>query len=285
MKNRFRRSPYQTLAAILVMTVTMFLACAFFVVAVGSQAVLKYFESRPQLNIFFKSDYVPTQSQIDLMQAKLLGTGLVETVKYVSKEEALTIYKQLNQRDPLLLEAVTSGMLPASVEVSAKNPKDLKELSELVKGETGLDEVRYEEDVITELTRWTNSVRIVGGTFVGIQILIAFVVIFIIIGIKVANRKDEINVMQLVGAKSGFIASPFVWEGFWYGVVGAVLAWGIVYLIILYSMGFLVSFLGNIPILPPPILFMLEVLGGSVAVGGLIGGVSGLTAVSRFLKS
>lgn len=285
MKNRFRRSPYQTLAATLVMTVTMFLACAFFVVAVGSQVILKYFESRPQLNIFFKSDYIPTQSQIDLMQAKLLGTGLVESVKFISKEEALNIYKELNKRDPLLLEAVTSGMLPASIEVSTKNPNDLKELSELVKGETGIDEVRYEEDVITELTRWTNSIRIVGGTFVGIQILIAFIVIFIIIGIKVAGRKDEINVMQLMGAKNSYIASPFVWEGFWYGVVGAVLAWGLVYLIILYSMGFLISFLGNIPILPPPVLFMFEVLGGTMALGGLIGGISGLSAVSRFLKS
>jgi len=267
------------------MTVTMFLACAFFVVAVGSQAILKYFESRPQLNIFFKSDYVPTQSQIDLIQAKLLGTGFVEEVKYVSKEEALNIYKELNKRDPLLLEAVTSGMLPASIEVSAKDPKNLKELSELVKEETGLDEVRYEEDVVSELTRWTNSVRIVGGTFVVIQGLIAFTVIFIIIGIKVANRKEEINVLQLMGAKNNYIASPFVWEGLWYGVIGAILAWGIVYLIILYSMGFLISFLGNIPILPPPVLFMLEVLAGSVALGGLIGGLSGLMAVSRFLKS
>ncbi|MEK7503985.1 MAG: ABC transporter permease [Patescibacteria group bacterium] len=282
---RIRRSPYQTMAAILVMTVTMFLACAFFVVAVGSQAVLKYFESRPQLNIFFKSDYVPTQSQIDLMQAKLVGTGLVETVKFVSKEEALNIYKELNKRDPLLLEAVTSGMLPASIEVSAKNPNDLKLLSEVVKDETGIDEIRYEEDVVAELTRWTNSVRIIGGVFVGIQVLIAFVVIFIIIGIRVAGRKDEINVMQLIGAKSSYIASPFIWEGFWYGVTGAVLAWGIVYLVILYSMGFLISFLGNIPILPPPVLFMFEVLGGSVLIGGFIGGLSGLMAVGRFLKS
>ena len=251
----------------------------------GSQAVLKYFESRPQLNIFFKSDYVPTQSQIDLMQAKLVGTGLVETVKFVSKEEALNIYKELNKRDPLLLEAVTSGMLPASIEVSAKNPNDLKLLSEVVKDETGIDEIRYEEDVVAELTRWTNSVRIIGGVFVGIQVLIAFVVIFIIIGIRVAGRKDEINVMQLIGAKSSYIASPFIWEGFWYGVTGAVLAWGIVYLVILYSMGFLISFLGNIPILPPPVLFMFEVLGGSVLIGGFIGGLSGLMAVGRFLKS
>jgi cell division transport system permease protein len=176
-------------------------------------------------------------------------------------------------------------MLPASIEVSAKDPKNLKELSELVKEETGLDEVRYEEDVVSELTRWTNSVRIVGGTFVVIQGLIAFTVIFIIIGIKVANRKEEINVLQLMGAKNNYIASPFVWEGLWYGVIGAILAWGIVYLIILYSMGFLISFLGNIPILPPPVLFMLEVLAGSVALGGLIGGLSGLMAVSRFLKS
>ena len=158
----------------------------------GSQAVLKYFESRPQLNIFFKSDYVPTQSQIDLMQAKLVGTGLVETVKFVSKEEALNIYKELNKRDPLLLEAVTSGMLPASIEVSAKNPNDLKLLSEVVKDETGIDEIRYEEDVVAELTRWTNSVRIIGGVFVGIQVLIAFVVILLLSVLEWLGEKTKL---------------------------------------------------------------------------------------------
>lgn len=281
---RMRRSPYQVLAAISIMAVTLFLACAFFVVSAGGQEILKYFESRPQLNAFFKSDLVPTPIQIETLKSKLLSTGLVDNIKYISKEDAFNIYRDLNKSDPLLLEAVTSGMLPASIEVSAKNPNNLKNISEILKTESGIEDVRFEEDVVTNLTHWTNSIRLIGLVAVGIHIVITFLVILLIIGLKLAGRKEEIGLMRLVGATFGYIAAPFVWEGIFYGIFGALIAWGTVYLIILYSMGFLLSLLSGIPILPPPILFMFEVLGGTMGLGVVIGALGGWLAVLRFLK-
>ena len=133
---------------------------------------------------------------------------------------------------------------------------------------------------------WTNSARIIGGVFVGIQVLIAFVVLFIIIGIRVAGRKDEINVMQLIGAKSSYIALAIYLGRFLVRCDRSGSCLGNCLFGNTYSMGFLIApFLGNIPILPPPVLFMFEVLGGSVLIGGFIGGLSGLMAVGRFLKS
>ncbi len=283
--SRIRRSPYQTLAAISIMTMTLFLASAFFLVAAGSQAVLHYFETRPQVNAFFKQEIVPTPQQIELIKSQLSATGLVNTVKYVSKEEALMIYKDLNQSDPLLLEAVTANMLPASIEVSAKNPGDLKAISEELKRQPGIDDVRFAEDVVSSLATWTKSVRIVGIALVGAHVLITFSIILLIIGIKVANRRDEITILQLMGATRGYVRAPFVIEGITYGVVGGFLAWGIAYLVLLYSMPFLVTFLAGIPILPPPIDFMLEVLGGEVLLGAVIGGFGGVLAVHRFLRT
>lgn len=282
--SRMRRAPYQMLAAVAIMSVTLFLACAFFVIAAGSQAVLYYFEGRPQLNAYFKSDVIPTPQQIESIKSKILSTGLIDKVKYISKEDAFDIYKNLNKQDPLLLEAVTPGMLPASIEVSAKNPNDLKAISELIKSEPGIDDIRFEEDVVVNLTRWTNSLRTIGIVFVGTHIFITFLVILLIVGLKVANRKEEISVMQLMGAGMGYIAAPFVWEGITYGIIGAIIAWGTVYLIILYSMGFLLTLLAGIPILPPPILFMFQVLGGTTLMGVVIGAIGGWLAVVRFLK-
>ncbi len=284
-KRRIQRSPYQAISAISIMTMTLFLACAFFLVAAGSQAVLRYFETRPQVNAFFKHDVVPDPAQIDVIKSKLNSTGHVESVKYVSKEEALIIYKDLNKNDPLLLEAVTANMLPASVEVSATDPKYLKDLAEILKKEEGIDDVRFAEDIISALSTWTNSVRIIGLSLVGAHIFIAFTTIILIVGTKVAARREEITLLQLVGATRGFISAPFVWEGVIYGVIGGFLAWGIAYLILLYSMGFLVGFLAGIPILPPPILFMFEVLLGNMILGSVIGAFGGWLAVKRFLKS
>lgn len=281
---RIRRSPYQAISAVSIMTMTLFMACAFFLIAAGSQAVLRYFETRPQVNAFFKRDVVPDVTQIAAIKAKLDATGHAKAVKFVAKEEALTIYKDLNKNDPLLLEAVTADMLPASIEVSATDPKYLKDLAEILKKEDGIDDVRFAEDIVSALSVWINSVRIIGLALVGANIFIAFTIIILIVGTKVANRREEILLLQLTGATPGFISAPFVWEGVIYGVLGGFIAWGIAYLILLYSMGFLVGFLAGIPILPPPILFMLEVLLGNMLLGSVIGAFGGWLAVRRFLN-
>ncbi len=283
--NRIRRSPYQAIAAISIMTMTLFLAGALFLLSAGSQAVLNYFETRPQINAFFKVDYVPPQSEIDRIHSELDATGLVKSFHFVSKDEALTIYKDLNKSDPLLLDAVTASMLPASVEVSAYQPNDLSVLADKLKTEPNIDDVRYAQDILGALTKWTNSVRVVGLTLVGTNILITFLIILLIIGVKVAGRREEIVVLQLVGATRSYISAPFIYEGVLYGLLGGFIAWGIMYLILLYSMPFLVTFLAGIPILPPPILFMLEVLGGEMLLGALVGGMGGLMATKRYLKT
>ncbi len=282
---RIRRAPYQTMAAVSIMTMTLFLASVFFLVAAGSQAILKYFETRPQVNAFYKQDIIPKPQDIERIKTLLVGTGKADVVTYVSKEDALRIYKDLNKSNPLLLEAVTSSMLPASIEVSAKNPQDLPELATLLKKEPDIEDVQFAQDIVDSLTLWTKSVRAIGASLVGAHVFITFVIILLIIGIKVANRREEVLTLQLIGATSGYISSPFIWEGVLYGVFGAIIAWGITYLILLYSMGFLVSFLAGIPILPPPVFFMFEVLGVELALGALVGGIGGATAVRRFLKS
>jgi cell division transport system permease protein len=282
---RIRRAPYQTIAAVSIMTMTLFLASVFFLVAAGSQAVLKYFETRPQVNAFYRSDYVPSEQEINQIKSQLESTGLIASFKYISKEEALKLYRDLNKQDPLLLEAVTAQMLPASLEISAKSPTDLKNISEQVQKAKGIDDVRFAEDIVTSLTQWTNSVRIVGGSLVGAHILITLIIILLIIGIKVSNRRDEISVLQLVGATPGFISIPFILEGILYGVFGAVIAWGVSYLLLITSLDFLSGFLSGIPILPVSFLFMLKLLGAELVIGALVGGLGGVIAVRRFLKA
>ncbi len=282
---RIRRAPYQTLAAVSIMTMTLFLASVFFLIAAGSQAVLKYFETRPQVNAFYRPDYIPKSEQIEAIKTELESTGLVESFKYISKEDALKLYQDLNKSDPLLLEAVTAQMLPASLEISAKSPSDLKVISQAVQRIEGVDDVRFAEDIVSSLTQWTNSVRIIGGSLIGAHILITLIIILLIIGIKVANRRDEIQILQLVGAAPGFISFPFIWEGIIYGLFGAVIAWVVSYLLLLSSMNFLNTFLSGIPILPVSVWFMLKLLGAELGIGALVGGLGGVIASRRFLKA
>lgn len=280
---RIRRAPYQTLAAVSIMTMTLFLAGTFILTAAGSQAILHYFETRPQINAYFKTDYTPTSEEIAQAKTTLEGTGQVQSFKYVSKEEALTIYKELNKTDPLLLEAVTAEMLPASYEVTAVDPNNLKSLSESLKKLSNVEDVRYAEDIISSLTAWTNSVRFAGVALVGVHIFITLITILLVISIKVANRRDEISILSLVGATPGYIAAPFIWEGIIYGLMGAVIAWSATFGLWLWSQDALSQLLSGIPITVLPFVFVLQLLGAELLIGAFVGSLGAFIAARRFV--
>jgi len=279
---RIRRSPYQALAAVAVMTLTFFIASVFILTAAGSQAILRYFETRPQVTAFFKDEV--TMTQVDTLKAKLIETEKVKEMKYISKEEALAIYREQNKDNPLLLEMVTANILPASLEVSTVDIAYLGEVAEILRQQPGVEEVIFQEDVVQALHKWTTTLRKIGVGLIGSLGLVSFLIILIIIGMKVAMRRTEIEILQLIGASSWYIWVPFVFEGIFYGAVGAILAWLISYLLLLYSTPFLVSFLAGIPVLPVPVLFMLAVLGIEILAGALIGTLGSLLAVKRYLR-
>src|SRR5260370_872438 len=101
-----RRSPYQALAAILIMMVTFLTISGFTFLIFGSNKVISYFESRPQVTAFFTDD--AKDASIEAVKADLRATNKVNSMKFVSKQDALRIYKEQNKNDPLLLDLVTA---------------------------------------------------------------------------------------------------------------------------------------------------------------------------------
>lgn len=285
--SRIIRAPYQAIAAILVMSMTMLLAGTFLAVGIISQTLLSYFETRPQINAYFKQDLSPQPQQIELVKANLLATGKVEDVKYISKEQAYEEYKKQNASDTLLVGAVSSGILPASLSISVRDPKYMREIAEDVKKEVGIDEVRFEEEIVDTLSRWTGSIRFVGVVLVGTHGFITLLVVLLVIGIKVSSRRDEISTLRLLGATKSYIITPFVIEGVVYGLVGAILAWLVILLGVLYTTSFWKFFLDGIIILSVSniMTFMGGVLLFEIMAGMLIGSIGGLIATSRFIKS
>lgn len=277
-----RRTPYQAISAISVLTLTFFIAGVYFLVMAGSEQILRYFETRPQVTVFFKDE--ATEENIQAIQEKLSTKEGVGNTKYISKEEALSIYQEQNKDDPLLLEMVTSEILPASIEISATDVSYLPEIAMSVNDEQGVEEIVFQEDVIDALTQWTRAVRISGIALLVFLAATSILIIVIIIGLKISTRRAEIGILRLVGATNWYILGPFLLEGVTYGFLGAFFAWGLSYLLLLYSTPFLVSFLGEIPLLPVPIVFMLMLLGGMLGLGIIFGSIASLLATRRFLR-
>lgn len=281
---QIRRSPFQNLTAIMTTTLTLLVVSIFSLLSIGSIKVLEYFESAPQVIAFFKPGEDLSDIQIANIRAQLDKTGKVNEFRYVSTREAEAIYKEKNKDNPLLLELVDYNILPASIEISANDLKDLKELNNLLQAQEGVDEVIYYEDIVTNLSRWISSVKKLGAGMIAYLTLESVLVIIVIIGMQIASRKEEIEILKLIGATNWFIRKPFLITAMAYGLTGGFLAWSMSYLLLLYSTPFLAEWLGDIPLLPISLGVLLLLFFGEIVLGMIIGIIGGLLATHRFLK-
>lgn len=278
-----RRSPYQSIAAILIMSLTFLSIAVFSIITIISVRVINYFETRPQLSVFFKQD--ATNEDVNVLRHQLESTGKTKSIKFVSQNEALSIYKQQNKEDPLLLDLVTSDILPASLDVQATDAKYLSSLSQLAKGSKLVDEVVFQKDIVDTLIKFTNGLRQIGIVIISVLLLVSVFVILTIIGIKITVRKDEIEIMKLIGASNWFIRTPFLLEGIFYGAVGAIIGWGISYgVLFFYATPKIESFFGGVPVLPIEPILMAEVFGILFISAIILGAFSSFLAVLRYLK-
>lgn len=281
-KRNIKRTPIQAVAAFMVMFLTFLALLIFLLLAAGSQQALRFFESKPQAIAFFKEG--TTDQDIAAIENALKGETRVVSTKFVTKEEALNIYREKNKNDPTLLELVTANILPSSLEISTQSPEDLAPIAQILKREPVVSEVIVPEDVVKTLTSVTGFIRLVGGLVVGFLLIFSLLIILMIIGFKIRLRRDEIEIMKLLGASSSFIRNPFILEGMFYGLVGAISSWIIVYILLWYFTPFLQGYLDDVKLLPVNPLFMLTLLGFSLLSACIIGGLGSIGAVKRYLK-
>lgn len=275
------------------MSLTFFVAALFIVLALFSSSLLSYFETQPQITAFFKDS--KTQKNIGELQTRLQKDPQIESLKYVSKEEALRIYKQDHQDEPLLLEMVTKEILPASLEIKAKNIEYLNEIAARMEKEAGVEDVIYQKDVVDKLLSWTRSIRAAGGLFLIVLAIETLLIVLIIIGMQIVGRRREITILQLIGASSWYISMPFLLQGSIYGILGGVLGWAASFGMLAYQAPFFesllkgvgrlsLSFAPQFTIWPFSTELMLLILASTALSGCLLGIFGSFIAVHRYLK-
>lgn len=228
-----RRSPYQSLLAVLITSLNFFVVGIVVYAALLSSSLLSFFEKKPQITAFF-SDRMKAE-KVEILKERLEDTGKVAQMRYVSKEEALQIYKEQNKHDPLLLEMVTAEILPSSLEIQAVDAKYLGDIAQVLKEEKEIEEVVYQKDIIDILLQWTNTARTVGFVLILFFTILSILVMLTITGMKIVLRKEEVEILKLVGATGNYISSPFLVESMLYGISGAIVGWFFTYILLLYA--------------------------------------------------
>lgn len=277
-----RRSPYQSLAAVMIMMLTFLVISIFTLLIVSSSQIISYFESSPKVTAFFKED--TKQENIDALAAQLKSSGKVSEVSFVSKSEAFKRYSNWNKDNPILLDLVNADVLPASLEISTHKIEDLDSVARVLHGSSDVSDVVFLKDVVSTLITWTDAVRKIGLALVIILLVVSVFVMATIIGFKISQKREEIEIMRLLSATNWYIRWPFLLEGMFYGVMGAFFGWLFMFSITLYARPFLLGFMRDIPLitLTPSFLFLLLFVEIFLAI--LLGIVASFTAVLRYLK-
>ena len=220
----------------------------------------------------------------DALQHALLSHPEVASVTYVSKEQAMAQLRQQFAGHPELLGAIADNPLPASLAVTLKQPSAARTIGTELQSDPNVSDIDVKQDAVDRLIAASRFVRLCGLAVVaGLGVAVVFVMINVA-RVAIYARRQEIEVMRLVGASGWFVRWPFVLEGMLCGFLAALLALGVVgtgYQSILNSLR------GSLAFLPlqvdPYLLPKLAALAAALGIG--IGGGGSLIAVRRFWEA
>ncbi|HEU4830771.1 MAG TPA: permease-like cell division protein FtsX [Candidatus Saccharimonadales bacterium] len=295
--NSFSRNAWLTVAATAVMTITLLIIFATFSANKVLTDTVSELRSKVDMSIYLKTE--TTQEQGEQIKDGLLKLASVESVTYSSAEDLRERQIQDNKNDNAFLEAIkeATNRNPAVLNVVVKDINDTSELrsfvdnNELVKQH--LDPNREpsfageRRTTIESIGRTVGFAQRAGIIASVIFVIISSLIIFNTIRMAIFNRREEIQMMKLIGADSSFIRGPFLVEAIVYGFIAALISTGLG-IFALYNLAdtFVKSNIGIA--IQPTVDFMIGlspfVLLAMISIGAVIGIISSLLATQRYLK-
>lgn len=231
---------------------------------------------------FFQQD--TPQDQIDQVRSSVEGYPEVSEVSYVSKEEAVERFKETLQDRPDLVSDLGTGFLPASLQIQLEDPASADEVARKLENEGAMvEDIDYPQRTVERLSEVTDYVvwGLRGAT--ALFLVSSVLLISNTIRISIFARRNEIEVMKLVGASDSFVRTPFIFEGLAQGVIGAILAGVAVAWLNSLFVEWAANELPFVPISGDSVNVLLVVL-ILLVVGAVIGIVGSFFSVRRFLK-
>ena len=277
-----KRNNWMSFASISTVAVSLFVLGMFLIIVINMNRMASMLESQVQINVYL--DDKLKGSEIDDLEDDLKKMQGIESVQYVSREDAIVRLRERLGDQKYLLDALgDKNPLPNAFEVTVKQPTMVETAAKAIEKFGGVESVKYGQDVVEHLFDMTRLVRIFGFT---LMLLLAGATLFIIsntIRLTVFARRKEIAIMKYVGATDWFIRWPFLLEGVVLGFFGGVLAsialrsiYGLITAKVYSTLAFL-------PLIPqyPFVNFISLVM---VLSGMGIGALGSTISLKRFLK-
>jgi len=224
--NNFYRNGLLSMAATLILTITLFTISIFITLVLVGNSAIQNVSSRIDVVAYLKDEV--SEVQITEIRKELSLLDGVRSVEYIDKDMAYQKW-QGQQQDQRLKDVVTKedNPLPRSLEVKMADPEKTESIADYLSNgeiEPMMHRVRYNKELIEKLNKYISIIKKVGIGLVSIFVVISVLVVFNTIRLAIFSRRDEIDIMKLVGATPGFIRTPFLVEGTLFGILAAVFA-------------------------------------------------------------
>jgi cell division transport system permease protein len=290
----FLRNGFVSLATVLIMAITLFVVGAIMATGAALDSVLLQLQEKVDINVYFLTE--AAEEDILALRDSVSELPEVATVEYVTRDEALARFRERNKDDQLTLQALDEldeNPLGASLAIRAKETSQYEGIAKFLENETAvgagtqiIEKINYFQnkaaiDKLTDIIAASERLGFVATIFL---ILASVLIIFTTIRLAIYTTKEEISVMQLVGASDWYVQGPFVIEGVLYGFVGGLLALLALYPVAVWLGPASQEFLGSFNVLSyysnnfGSIFFVL------IGTGVLLGAVSSFLAVRRYLQ-
>jgi cell division transport system permease protein len=293
--SEFLRSGIVTVSTVLVMTITLFTFGMLIFTNAAFVGTLTTIQEKIDINVYFFPE--ADKASIDAFQKQVRELPEVASVTFVSRDDALTSFKERHKDDQLILQAIDEiggNPLGASLAIRAKDTSQYEAIGKSLEGGTLLKEgeksiverVNYSQnkaaiDRLTAIVRATER----AGLFIALFLALASIlIVFNTIRLGIYTAKDEIAVMRLVGASSWYARGPFIIQGMLYGITA-----GCITLLALLPLAYYLgpiseSFFGTFNTYTYYLSHFGQFVLGVVVAGFFLGAISSYLAVRRYLS-
>lgn len=294
--SNFTRNAWLTTAATLVMTITLIIIITTAFARFVFSDTISSVRDKIDVSVYLRDEDTAAQIQKFIVEIKQVPE--VKSVEHITKDQARTSFEQQNQAEYQQLQALAElgadNPFPASLKIKTSDPNKLEGLNAVINSDknkvlldtstpTSYSGSRKEAiDRIAQVSQFTETAGMVAA---GVFVVISVMIVFNTIRMAIFNRRDEIEMMKLIGAEKRFIRGPFIVEAAMYGILAAVVSTILAYTAVIPRAHELTQF--GIEVDNAVKIFQtwpVVVVAAQLLIGILIGVISAQLAIRRYLK-
>lgn len=290
----FKRGGTVSFASVLLIMITLILVSLLLMFQVVLATLINTAKDRVDLVIYFSS--TANEEKILDLKTILEGRDDVKSVVYTSRESVLAQFEKKHENDYITLQALNelqNNPLGAELSIKAVDSGYYEAINDYLKSDEiegqgygdEIEKINYfqNKEIIDSLISKTESSRKFGIVLVLIFALIAIIITYNTVRLTIFVAREEITVMRLVGAENSYIRGPFIFEGMLMGTIGAVMAYLLMFFMLLITRTGMHSFLG-FDMFIYYVRNTFQIFGLLLVIGLAVTSISSTIAIRKYLK-